>query len=98
MTNTTENPKTKTMNKIAQLITFGLVALSFGVIDSVATSLYWKHLAIKHNAATYESNSWGIPSFHWNDVSFAQAPFQDEGWEKVQNTLFTQKLNALGLK
>jgi len=44
-------------------------------IDSIITCQYCKHEAVKHHAAFYEANSWGIPSFHWNDVSFAQTPF-----------------------
>jgi len=85
-------------NTTKQIGILVIVALTFGVIDSVATSLYWRHLAVKHNAATYEANSWGIPSFHWNDVSFAQTPLQEEGWQKVSDAVFQKKLNALGIK
>ena len=64
-------------NTIKQISTLAIVAFTFCVIDTIATSLYWRHLAVKHNSATFETNSWGIPSFHWNDVSFAQTPFQE---------------------
>jgi len=64
-------------NTTRNLVILAIVALTFCVIDTLAISLYWRHLAVKHNAATYEANSWGIPSFHWNDVSFAQTPFQE---------------------
>jgi hypothetical protein len=46
------------------------------IVDCLATSFYWQHQAVLHNAAFYEANSWGKVSFHWNDVSFAQTPFQ----------------------
>jgi hypothetical protein len=100
------NTKTK-QDPIMRLATFGpfksllvlaVVTITFCAIDTFATSLYWRHLAIKHNAATYEANSWGIPSFHWNDTSFAQTPFQEEGWQKIQDAVFQKKLNQLGIK
>ena len=61
-------------NELKQIGIVVAVALSFGFLDSVATSIYWKHLAIKHNAAFFETDSYGLSSFHWNDVSFAQVP------------------------
>jgi hypothetical protein len=85
-------------NTTKQIGIIAIVALTFGLIDSLATSLYWRHLAVKHSAATYEANSWGVPSFHWNDESSAQTPFQDEGWQKIQDSLFQKKLNTLGIK
>jgi len=85
-------------NTTKQIGIIAIVALTFGLIDSLATSLYWRHLAVKHSAATYEANSWGVPSFHWNDESSAQTPFQDEGWQKIQDSLFQKKLNQLGIK
>jgi hypothetical protein len=85
-------------NTTKQIGIIAIVALSFGVIDSLATSLYWRHLAIKHNAATYETNSWGIPSFHWVDESFAQTPFQGDNWQKIQDGIFQKKINVLGIK
>ena len=85
-------------NTTKQIGIIAIVALTFGLIDSLATSLYWRHLAVKHSAATYEANSWGVPSFHWNDESSAQTPFQDEGWQKIQDSLFKKKLNQLGIK
>lgn len=86
--------KTTTRN----LAILSIVVLTFCVIDSIATSLLWRHSAIVHHAAFYEANSWGIPSFHWADESFAQTPFQDEGWQKVQDALFQKKMNQLGIK
>ena len=58
----------------------------------------WKHKAIIHHSAFYEADSWGNVKFHWNDDSFAQAPLVDEGWEKVQASIFQKKLDALGIK
>lgn len=85
-------------NTIKQIATLAIIALTFCAIDTIVTSLLWRHFAIVHHAATYEANSWGIPSFHWNDESFAQTPFQEEGWGKVQDALFQKKLNQLGIK
>jgi len=48
----------------------------FCVLDILVLNLYWKHQAIIHHAARYETNSWGWSSFKWNDDS-AQAPFVD---------------------
>jgi hypothetical protein len=88
----------KMNNTTKQIGIIAIVALSFGIIDSFATSLYWRHLAVAHSAATYEANSWGIPSFHWNDESSAQTPFQESGWQKVEDALFQKKINQLGVK
>jgi hypothetical protein len=85
-------------NTTKQIGILVIVVVTFAVIDSLATSLVWRHLAVKHSSATYEANSWGIPSFHWNDESFAQTPFQEEAWQKIQDALFQKKLNALGIK
>ena len=62
-------------NKLKQVGIISIVALTFCVIDSCLTSLYWQHLAVVHHAASFDANSWGKVSFHWNDVSFAQTPF-----------------------
>jgi len=86
-------------NKLKQIGTIAIVALTFCVIDSALTSFYWQHLAVKHNAAAYEANSWGIPSFHWNDVSFAQAPFEDSSvYQQKAEEAFGAKLKKLGIK
>lgn len=85
-------------NTTKQIGIIAIVTLTFCVIDSLATSLLWRHFAVQHHAATYEANSWGIPSFHWNDESSAQTPFQEEGWQKVQDSTFQKKLNKLGIK
>lgn len=50
------------------------LAIIFGIVDVLLTSLYWQHSAIVHHAARYEVSSWGNVSFHWNDDS-AQTPF-----------------------
>lgn len=80
---------------IIQLV---IVVTATVVIDAAIVSVYWRHLAVKHGAAFYEANSWGISSFHWNDTSFAQEPFQDEQWKKVQDSIFQKKINDLNLK
>jgi hypothetical protein len=86
-------------NTTKQIGIIAIVALTFGVIDSLATSLYWAHLAVKHSAATYEANSWGVPSFHWNDVSYAQTPFQDpEAYRIKQEQEFNKTIKSLGVK
>ena len=86
-------------NKIQQILILATIAFAFCVVDSVATSLYWKHLAIKHNAAFYETNSWGISTFKWNDVSYAQNPFQDqEVYAKKTEQAFSNTLKRLGIK
>lgn len=78
-----------------QVVIIAIVALSFGVVDSIITKLYCNHLAIKHHAAFYESNSWGIPSFHWSDDSYAHTPFQDEDWQKVSHAMFEKKVEQI---
>lgn len=85
-------------NTTKQIGILAIVTLTFCLIDTLATSLVWRHYAVQHHAATYEANSWGIPSFHWNDEAFAQTPFQEENWQKVQDGLFQKKINALGIK
>jgi hypothetical protein len=85
-------------NTTKQIGIIAIVAITFCVIDTLATSLYWRHLAVKHSAATYETNSWGIPSFHWTDESFAQTPFQEDNWQKIQDGIFQNKLNKMGIK
>lgn len=86
-------------NTTKQIGIIVIVALAFGLIDSIAVSLYWRHLAIKHGAAFYETNSWGIPSFKWNDVSFAQAPVQDGSYysKKIEQAE-SKRLRSLGIK
>lgn len=86
-------------NTTKQIGIIVIVALAFGLIDSIAVSLYWRHLAIKHNAAFYETNSWGIPSFKWNDVSFAQTPFQNGNYysKKIEEAE-SKRLRSLGIK
>ena len=72
--------------------------ISFFIIGWQFSGMQWKHNAIIHHSAFYESDSWGNVYFHWNDDSFAQIPFQDQTWEKVQASLFQKKLDALNIK
>lgn len=62
--------------KTTQTLTVAAIIFGFGVIDSLATCLYWQHVAINHHSAHFEVNSWGISSFHWND-EFAQIVLVD---------------------
>ena len=63
------------MNEEQITTTLTLTCL-FTVIGLLVMDIGWKHAAVVHHAAFYETSSWGFPSFHWNDVSFAQTPFQ----------------------
>jgi hypothetical protein len=85
-------------NKILNTLTLVSAILAFEIIVILVTSLYWQHQAIVHHAAFFEASSWGNVSFHWNDDSSPQTPFQDAGWEKIQNKLFEKKLDSLGVK
>lgn len=85
-------------NKILNTITLVAMILAFELLVIIFTSLYWQHLAIIHHAAFFEASSWGSVTFHWSDNSFAQTPFQDAGWAKIQNSLFDQKLKTLDIK
>jgi hypothetical protein len=64
--------KASTYNTLAIAIAIAILC----VFDCLLTSLYWQHQAVLHHAAFFEASSWGNVSFHWNDVSFAQTPFQ----------------------
>jgi hypothetical protein len=75
-----------------------LIAAMIFILGWLLSEQNWKHYAIIHHSAFYEPDSWGNVKFHWNDDSFAQTPFQDEAWSKIQQNLFQQKLNSLGLK
>jgi hypothetical protein len=75
-----------------------IVLIACGLIGYKVAQDRYKHLAIIHHAAFYEADSWGNVTFHWNDDSYAQAPFQDDIWNKIQNNLFEKKLNSLGIK
>jgi hypothetical protein len=89
----------KNKEYIVNLLLIGLITLSFSAMSAVATAQYYRHLAVVHHAAFYEADSWGKPSFHWNDVSFAQAPFQDpsDTERKIQEAS-QKRLNSLGIK
>jgi hypothetical protein len=67
----------KIKQHVIDLLMFGLIALSFSAASAGITAYYYQHLAVTHHAATYEASSWGNVSFHWNDDSFAQTPFQN---------------------
>jgi hypothetical protein len=64
----------KISNTVKDLLMVGLISLVFSTFSVGMTTWYYQHLAVVHHAATYEANSWGNVSFHWNDVSFAQVP------------------------
>jgi len=84
---------------VIDLLTFGFVALAFSAASAGLTAAYYQHLAVVHNAATYEASSWGNVSFHWNDVSYAQAPFQDPAeTQKKMDDAFAKELKAKGIK
>jgi hypothetical protein len=86
------------MKKLDWIIT-GIFIVILNIIVMLCTSLHWRHLAIIHHAAFYEVDSWGNTSFHWNDDSYAQAPFQDtKPWEVLNQNLFNQTLKANGIK
>lgn len=86
-------------HRIIQTLTLAAIISCICLIDCLATSLYWQHLAVVHNAATFEADSWGWVSFKWNDTSFAQAPFQDSSVvEKKMEKEFQKKLDTLGIK
>jgi hypothetical protein len=86
-------------NTIYQTLTLALLICIICAIDCLVTSLYWQHTAIVHHAAFFEASSWGNVSFHWNDDSFAQAPFQDGSfYENATKQAFQNKLNSLGIK
>jgi hypothetical protein len=86
-------------NKILNTLTIISMILAFELVVVLATSLYWQHQAVIHHGAFFEANSWGMVSFHWNDVSFAQTPFQDpDPIAKKMEQAFQSKLNGLGIK
>ena len=84
-------------NKILDIVVIVFCLLAFELVIIGFTSLYWQHQAVVHHSAFFEASSWGNVSFHWNDISFAQAPFQDPVTEKLDQ-LFQNKLKALDIK
>lgn len=85
----------KTLNTIS----LTLIIICVMLVNILATTIYWQHEAVIHHGAFWEANSWGIVSFKWNDVSFAQAPFQDtKPWENMSENLFNQKLKQNGIQ
>jgi hypothetical protein len=59
------------------LFLIALISAIIIAIDLLAVSLLWQHEAIKHHAAHFEVNSWGVTSYHWND-EYAQAVDQND--------------------
>ena len=59
-----------------QIAILALFITIFCLFDCLLTSLYWQHQAVLHHAAFFEADSWGMVSFHWNDVSYAQTPLK----------------------
>ena len=97
---TTTNKKTNTMkNTIIKTLTLAVGITIICTIDCIITSLYWQHASIVHHAACYEADSWGFVSFKWNDVSFAQAPFEDGSYYAAKSEqAFNNQLKSLGIK
>jgi len=89
----------KINNTVKDLLMVGLISLLFSTFSVGMTSWYYQHLAVVHHAACYEADSWGKVSFRWNDVSFAQAPFQDSApYDKLRQESFDKELKAAGVK
>jgi len=61
---------------VIKTLTVAVAICLVGIIDSLATSLYWQHKSIQHHAAHFEADSWGLTTFHWND-EYAQLPVAD---------------------
>lgn len=86
-------------NKILDIATIVFCLLAFELVTIAFTSLYWQHQAIVHHSAFFEASSWGNVSFHWQDDSYAHAPFQDGAiFEKFNQQAFQNKLDALNIK
>jgi hypothetical protein len=93
--------KQNNMDKIEKttlVIVTIVVAISIFILGWGLAEMQWKHYAIAHHSAFYEADSWGQVSFHWNDDSLPQTPFQDQTWEKIQASIFQKKLDTLGIK
>lgn len=71
-----------------------IILFACGIIGYVIAEDRYKHYAIIHHAAFYEADTWGKVSFHWNDDSYAQTPFQDEMWQRIQANIAEQKSKA----
>jgi hypothetical protein len=59
-----------------QIILTALIAAILITLDLLIFSIWWQHEAVIHHAGHFETTSWGVTSFHWNDES-AQTPFAD---------------------
>jgi hypothetical protein len=80
-------------NKLINLSLLVFVISAFEVVIIAGTSLYWEHQAVIHHSAFFEASSWGNVSFHWNDVSYAHAPFQDSSvFESKMQEAFNKTL------
>lgn len=85
--------------KAINILTGMLIIMCICLINCLATTLYWQHEAVVHNSAFWEANSWGFVKFKWNDVSFAQVPFQDPAiYQAKIDEAQKARLNALGIK
>jgi len=79
--------------------TLALIAVCILLISNLITCLVWQHECVLHHAAFFEANSWGIVSFHWNDVSYAQVPFQDHTpFQKIMDHEFQKLLDSKGIE
>lgn len=58
-----------TDNLLKITIVIGIVLLT-----NIFNCLIWQHKCVIHKAAFFESNSWGLTTFHWDDDSYAHVP------------------------
>jgi hypothetical protein len=86
-------------HQTTQNITLALIVVAFVLLTNLVTCLFWQHSCVVHHAAFFEANNWGWVSFHWDDVSYAHAPFQDpDPIAQKMEQAFQAKLKALDLK
>lgn len=74
-----------------------VIVLGLNVLTCIATCLVWQHLCVVHHAGLFESDSWGLTRFLWEDTACIHEQNQ-EGWKKIQDNLFIQHLEKLGIK
>ena len=80
-------------------ITMSVFILLIVLITNALTCLVWQHQCVVHRAAFFEADSWGRVSFHWEDDSYAHAPFKDYSeCKKVMDDQFAQTLKDNGIK
>jgi hypothetical protein len=86
-------------NQILNSLIIISMILAFELVIVFATSIYWEHQAVVHHGAFFEADSWGGVSFKWNDVSYAQAPFQDPSYYiNKEDEMSKKKIQSLGIK